>query len=68
MRKDNADALSNTLATIEKKYDDVMKAIRMASPSIHLKVIKSHCQSDVMMGEINIVLYALRYQGVLPPT
>lgn len=25
MRKDNADALSNTLATIEKKYDDVMK-------------------------------------------
>lgn len=52
----------------EKKYDDVMKAIRMASPSIHLKVIKSHCQSDVMMGEINIVLYALRYQGVLPPT
>ena len=50
MRRDNADALSNTLATIEKRYDNVMKE-KVKQLDLYLERVKQFMDESMSTQE-----------------
>jgi iron-sulfur cluster repair protein YtfE (RIC family) len=50
MRKENADALSNTLATIEKRYDNVMKE-KVKQLDLYLERVKQFMDESMPTQE-----------------